>query len=139
MCRQSAETIAALSLYEEAFKEAERYKWIESQKKGRDLGNDALYEWYRLHWARYCRLKRLEHLQGEQHWDEFGRENFAQLCSLVLQGDLLVDRILDRFDADMENLDIITWAIDWGLPMQRVVDILVQLDMNRARLDPKTR
>jgi hypothetical protein len=127
---------AALSLYEEAYKEAQRHKWIESQKQGRDLGDNALREWYRVHWHGYCRCKRLEHLQGSRCWREFGNDNFGQLYSLILRGDPLVEWVLDRYDAGMENLDIITWAYDWGLPIHRVVDILMQIDMNRARLDP---
>jgi hypothetical protein len=126
-----------LSLYEEAFKEAERHKWIESQKHGRDLGETALREWYRKHWYMYCRRKRLEHLQGSQCWREFGDDHFGQLYSLIVAGDLLVDRILDRFYAGYENLDIIIWAYDWGLQVEKVLNILIQLDMNRARIDPR--
>jgi hypothetical protein len=135
MCRQSTQTLVDMSLHEEAFKEAERHKWIESQKHGRDLGDHAFHEWYFLHWGRFCRVKRLEHLKGQQRWREFEHHNYGQLASLTLQGDLLVDRILDRFDDGQENLDIIKWAHDWALPIPRVIDVLVQLDMNRARLD----
>ncbi len=136
MCAQQNETVASPSLYDEACREAERHKWIESQKLGRDLGNVALQEWYRLHWPQYCRLKRVEHLQGCQRWREFGDDNFGDLYSLIVAGDLLVDRILDRVCHGEENLGIINWAIDWGLPIQRVLGILSQLDVNRARLEP---
>jgi hypothetical protein len=130
-------TVTALSLYEEAVREADRHKWIESQKHGRDLGMHAIREWYRKHWPPYCRQKRLEHLQGEQCWQEFGDDQFGQLYSLLVAGDLLLDLILDRAYASWENLEIINWAIDWGLPLDRVVNILMQLDVNRARLDPR--
>ena len=129
-------SVAALSLYEEAVREAERHKWIESQKQGRDLGQCAIREWYRVYWLPYCRHKRLEHLQGRQCWQEFDDDQFGQLYSLLVAGDLLLDRILDRVYAGRENLDIINWAIDWGLPLERVVSLLSQLDVNRARLDP---
>ena len=130
-------SVTALSLYDEAVREAERHKWIESQKQGHDLGQHAIREWYRVHWLPYCRHKRLEHLQGRQCWQEFDDNQFGQLYSLLVAGDLLLDRILDRVYANMENLDIINWAIDWGLPLDRVVNILSQLDVNRARLDPR--
>ena len=126
----------ALSVYEEAVREADRHKWIESQKQGRDLGKTAVREWYRLYWLGYCRQKRLEHLEGSQCWHEFGDEDFGHLYDLIVAGDLLVDRILDRVYAGHENLEIITWAFDWGLSMDRVLNILAQLDVNRARLDP---
>lgn len=128
--------LAASSLYEEALREAERHKWIESQKHGRDLGEGAIRDWYRMHWLRYCRYRRLEHVRGSRRWREFGDDNFGQLYSLIVAGDLLVDRILDRVYAGYENLEIINWAIDWGLPLSRVIDVLAQLDVNRARLEP---
>ena len=128
-----------MSLYEEALREAERHKWIESQKRGRDLGDHAIREWYRLHWPQYCRFRRLEHLRGSCRWAEFNDEPFGHLFSLIVQGDLLADRILDRIYAGYENLGIINWAIDWGLPIDRVLDILAQIDVNRARLEPTVR
>jgi hypothetical protein len=127
----------ALSLYVEASREAQRHKWIESQKRGRDLGEYAIREWYRVHWPQYCRYRRLEHLRGSRRWAEFNDEPFGQLYSLIVQGDLLADRILDRVYAGFENLTIINWAIDWGLPIGRTLDILAQLDVNRARLEPE--
>lgn len=30
---------------DEQIKEIEKYKWIESEKAGHDLGNDCCYEW----------------------------------------------------------------------------------------------
>ena len=136
MCAQQAGFDEALSLHVEAIREAERHKWIESQKRGRDLGDHAIREWYRVHWPQYCRYKRMEHLRGSRRWAEFNDEPFGQLYSLIVQGDLLADRILDRVYAGHENLTIITWALDWGLPIGPVLDILAQLDVNRARLEP---
>jgi hypothetical protein len=136
MCSQEDGVQSAPSLYEEAFREAERHKWIESQKLGRDLGDGAIREWYREHWSQYCRCKRLEHLRGSRRWREFSDEQFGHLYSLIVAGDLLVDRILDRVYAGYENLEIINWAIDWDVPIDRVLHILAQLDVNRARLEP---
>lgn len=138
MCAQKDVGVAAaLSLYDEAALEADRHKWIESQKRGRDLGELAIREWYQLHWPQYCRFKRLEHLRGSRRWREFSDEPFGCLYTLIVQGDLLADRILDRVYAGYENLEIINWAIDWNLDIERVLDILAQLDVNRARLEPQ--
>jgi hypothetical protein len=124
------------SLYEAARAEAERYKWIESQKHGRDLGESALREWVRRYWVIYCRFRRLEHLQGCQQWAEFEAHRFGSLYPLITSEDPLLDRILDRVQAGQENLDIILWAREYGLPMERVIGLLEQLDINRARLEP---
>lgn len=128
--------VTTQSLYEEGLREAERHKWIESQKLGHDMGESALRDWYRRYWFRYCRSKRLEHLTGSRSWQEFGTEDFGLIGTLLREGDLLLDMILDRAYYGMENLDIIRWAFDWGLPMDRVISILEQLDLNRARLEP---
>lgn len=139
-CRVSAaDDYPRVSLYEEAHHEAERHKWIESERHGRDLGDLAIREWYHRHWPRYCRHRRLEHIRGTRRWDEFGDDAFGCIYSLIVTGDLLADRILDRIDAGHENLCIINWAIEWGLPTGRVIDILEQIDVNRARLDPAVR
>lgn len=124
-----------VSLYEEAHAEALRHKWIESQKHGRDLGESAIRDWYRRYWRLYCRCCRVEHIEGNRRWREFGDDDFGHLYFLIVQGDLLTDRVLDRIYAGHENLDIINWGMDWGLPMNRLVDILIQIDVNRARLD----
>lgn len=130
-----AGTADEASLYVEARQEALRHKWIESQKQGRDLGDHAIQEWYETFWHGYCRFKRIEHLQGQRRWREYG-DDFGNLYSMIVSEDLLTDRILDRFFAGYENFDIINWAYDWGLAMDDVIDVLIQLDMNRSRLDP---
>lgn len=128
---------SSLSVYDEALREAERHKWIESQKHGRDLGETAIREWYRKHWLLYCRYCCMEHLEGRRRWREFGDDQFGHLFSVLVAEDLLADRVLDRVYAGLENLGIINWAIDWGLPVKRVVEILSHVDMNRSRLDPQ--
>ncbi len=124
------------SLYDEGWREAERHKWIESQKRGRDLGESAVHDWYQRFWTRYCRSKCLEHLAGSRIWKEFDPGDFGLIESLLVEGDLLLELILDRAHSGWENLDIIRWTRDWGLPMERVIAILEQLDLNRARLEP---
>ncbi len=139
MSFSSHEAMTAPSLYDAAHHEAERHKWIESQKHRRDLGEVAIRDWYRKHWTLYCRYRRMEHLLGERPWREFGDEKFGRLFQRIVTGDLLTDRILDRVYAGYENLDIINWALLWGLPIDQVVDILAAIDVNRARLDPGRR
>lgn len=131
--------MGAPSVFDEARREALRHKWIESQKLGRDLGDVAIREWYRKHWPLYCRYRCMEHLQGRQRWREFGEDQFGHLYSFSLQAvdDLLTDRVLDRVYAGQENLTIINWALHWGLPINRVLDILLRVDVNRSRLDPE--
>ena len=122
------------SVYTESEQEALRYKWIESEKAGHDLGEDAIRLWVKRHWWGYLRARWLEHLQGKCFWVELDRGDFGLLQREFHDNTLLLDRILDRLKSGQENLDIILWARNWGLPMTPVLQILEALDINSRRL-----
>lgn len=122
------------SVYVECQKEADRFKWIESEKAGFDLGEPCIRRWVKDHWCGYLRARWLEHLQGITFWVELDRGDFGLLQRSFRQQDLLLDRILDRLKDGQENLDIIIWALDWAVPMQQVLSVLEALDINSRRL-----
>jgi len=122
------------SVYAESEQEALKYKWIESEKAGKDLGEDAIRRWVRQHWWGYLRARWLEHLQGKCFWVELDRGDFGLLQREFHDNTLLLDRILDRLKSGQENLDIILWALKWGLPITPVLQILEALDINSRRL-----
>jgi hypothetical protein len=122
------------SVYSDCEQEALRYKWIESEKAGHDLGEDAIRLWVKRHWWGYLRARWLEHLQGKRFWVELDRGDFGLLQREFHDNTLLLDRILDRLKSGQENLDIIIWAMNWGLPMTPVLQILEALDINSRRL-----
>src|SRR5271155_4989527 len=122
------------SVYIDGEQEALKFKWIESEKAGCDLGEAAIRRWVQCHWWGYLRARWLEHLQGKRFWVELDRGDFG-LLGRRFSGDLvLLDRILDRLKAGKENLDIILWAADWGIPFEPVREILEALDVNGRRL-----
>jgi hypothetical protein len=123
-----------LSVYADAEQEALRFKWIESEKAGRDLGDAAVRRWVQCHWWGYLRARWLEHLQGKRFWVELDRGDFGLLRRRFQDQALLLDRILDRLKAGQENLDVLVWAHDWGIPTQPVLEILEALDINSRRL-----
>jgi len=123
-------------LREAAHAEAQCHRWIESQKHGRDLGDDAVSDWYERYWSLFCRLKCLEHLGGTRYWPDFAEKDFGLIRQLFAKEDLLLELLLDCAQCGMENLNIIWWAKDWCLPIDRVLDILEALHLNRAQLDP---
>ncbi|GAB4156482.1 MAG: hypothetical protein Tsb009_33440 [Planctomycetaceae bacterium] len=139
MCACIDEATVCLSLHEEALREANCHKWIESQKQGRDLGLQAVHDWFRNYWHAYCRYRQLEHLQGRRQWREFEGVAFGGLVAVANDDidDLLLDRVLDRVREGFENLEMIIWAQEWGLPIQRVLEMLAVFDVNRARLEPQ--
>jgi hypothetical protein len=122
------------SVYDECEKEIQRYKWIESEKAGRDLGEAAIRRWVKEHWWGYLRARWLEHLQGRAFWVELDRGDFGLLQRTFHDNVLLLDRILDRIKAGQENLDIICWAHDWGIDTNPLIQILETLDINSRRL-----
>jgi hypothetical protein len=123
-----------VSVFVEGEKEAHVFKWIESEKAGKDLGEDAIRRWVRDHWWGYLRARWIEHLQGRRFWVELDRNDYGLLQREFHEQELLLDRILDRIKAGHENLDVILWAQSWSLPMEQVFHILERLDINSRRL-----
>ncbi|MBX9677887.1 MAG: hypothetical protein K2X38_03915 [Gemmataceae bacterium] len=123
-----------LSVYVEAQKEAEAFKWIESQKAGYDLCDVALRRWVREHWWGFLRERWIQHLQGSAYWMELDRGDFGLLNNAFLDKQELLHPILNSLKNGLENLDVILWAQRDGLPMEDVINILEALDINSRRL-----
>ncbi len=68
-----------LSLHQCGEEEAQRFKWIESEKAGRDLGETAIRSWIGQHWNGFLRHRWLEHLQGKAFWIELDQGDFGLL------------------------------------------------------------
>jgi hypothetical protein len=126
--------VAVLSIYSDCQVEADRFKWIESEKAGRDLGEAAIKKWVQDHWWGYLRARWLEHLQGKRFWIELDRGDFGLLQRAFHDQKDLLDRILDRLKDGQENLDVIAWAISYHVPIEPVLQILEALDINSRRL-----
>src|ERR1043165_6788267 len=122
------------SVWTDSQQEIDRFKWIESEKVGYDLGETAIRSWIREHWTGYLRARWLEHLQGRTFWIELDKGDYGILLHLFRDKALLLDRIVDRLIAGQENLHIIQWALTWQIPMDDVLEILVALDINSRRL-----
>lgn len=137
MCAWDGSRLALRSVYEEAYLEAERHRWIESEKRGYDVGDHAVSEWFNRFFLRFCWYRRLEHLEGVQAYSEFQMCYYGLLDELTAEAkqDVLVDRVLDRFLSGQENLQIIDWAHVWGVPAFAVLRVLERINMNEARLE----
>jgi len=122
------------SVFDDSDEEANRFKWIESEKAGCDLGEGAIRRWVKDHWCGYLRSRWVQHLQGTRFWKELDRNDFGLLQREFKDDQILLDRILDRLKEGQENLDIICWARQFNLPIDRVLKILEALDINSKRL-----
>src|SRR5579864_5462011 len=105
------DSLTRLSIHDQGAMEAERHKWIASEKAGRDLGEVAIRSWVREHWNRFLRHRWLEHLQGRTFWIELDHDDFGLLLREFKDSPYIVE-IINRLKSGKENLDILCWAID---------------------------
>jgi hypothetical protein len=123
-----------MSLHKCGEEEALRFKWIESEKAGRDLGETAIRSWIGQHWHGFLRHRWLEHLQGKTYWIELDQGDYG-LLRTAFSASPLIDPILEHLTRGRENLDIIVWALKNRLPMSEVIEILEALDVNSRRIE----
>jgi hypothetical protein len=116
---------------EEARQEAERFKWIESERAGRDLGEEAIRQWIARHWSGYVRARVLDHLAGTRLWAELPREEFGILPRAFPESTELVRVIVKQLAAGADNLTVISWAVETSQPMDLVSKILQAIDINQ--------
>jgi hypothetical protein len=121
------------SLFREALQEAERHKYLESQKAGRDLGPGAIEDWQRRHWTIWLRHRWLEHLLGATCWEEFEPERFGRLAALLGGHRDILDHVANMIRRGAENLDIIWWAAFERRDLGTVLRILTELRLNDIR------
>ncbi len=121
-------------LMELAWIEAQRHKWLESEKAGRDLGDAAIRDWSRVHFRRWCRDRWIEHLAGERYWIELDKSDFGLLRREFHPNGPLVQAIVQRIRRGGENLDILNWVMESGECLQDALEILHLLDINARRL-----
>ncbi len=124
-----------LSLQRCGEEEAQQFKWILSEKEGRDLGDSAIRVWIGQHWNGFLRHRWLEHLHGRTFWIELAEEDYGRL-EREFQNSPLLDLILERLKVLKENLDIILWAQDVfnREQMDHILEILEALDVNSCRI-----
>ena len=114
--------------------EEERFKWLESEKAGYDLGELAVRNWVRQHWWDYLRARWLEHLRGNCFWTELDRGDFGLLQKDFTEHKQLLSQIVNFLKDGRENLGVIAWADRNEIPTEPVLQILEALDINSRRL-----
>jgi len=114
--------------------EIARYKWIESERHGYDVGETAIRRWVKRHWHGYLRARWLEHLEGNRYWIELDRGDFGLLQHAAFLDQELLPQIVEKLKRGEENLGVLCWAAANHLPTESVVRILLALDINSRRL-----
>jgi hypothetical protein len=118
---------------DDAREEAERFRWIESEKAGYDLGEAAIQRWVAQHWPAFVRGRALEHLSGKRFWLEMRREDFGLLVRTFPGRQELIAEVVARLAAGADNLTVLQWATDAAVPVGDVCDILQLVDINSLR------
>jgi len=121
------------SLFQEALSEAQRHKYLESEKVGRDLGRTAIDDWQRRHWTIWLRHRWLEHLLGAACWEEFEGWRFGRLHALFSSRQSLLDEVVDLVRRGGENADILWWAAREERDISAVIRMLIELRLNEIR------
>ncbi len=123
---------------DDAREEAERFRWIESEKAGHDLGDEAIRQWVGRHWHAFVRGRAIEHLSGRRFWLEMPRADFGVLVREFPDLQELVREIATLLVAGADNLKILQWATDAAVPMDDVCNVLQRIDINglRGRFPP---
>lgn len=93
-----------------------RHKWIESEKAGRDLGEQAIYDWIRRHWQAFYRARAFEHLLGTRRWLEMDPDEFGTLFAELAKQPGLAWPILEQFLNGADNLNMLSWATGENIP-----------------------
>jgi len=125
------------SIQDAGAEEALRFKWIESERAGFDLGASAIHLWARQFWGRFVRDRWIEHLEGRAFWIELDRDDFGILRHGFADPSL-GDEVVRRIKRGGENLDILCWSLEGRLSREevwRVVGILETLDINSHRVE----
>lgn len=126
-----------VSLLELASREADHFKWLESERYGYDVGRIAQMEWSRRYWRIFCRYRRIEHLLGERRIREFDEASFGLLQDPELRRRPVVRFVIKQFaDEGWENLDFLLWAPHHGFELHELHEALSLVDVNSARFDP---
>ncbi len=123
---------------DDAREEAERFRWLESEKAGHGLGEEAIRQWVTLYWPAFVRGRALEHLSGKRFWLEMPRAEFGVLLREFPDRQELVREIVTRLAAGADNLNILQWATDAAVAIDDVCNVLQRIDINglRARFPP---
>jgi hypothetical protein len=128
--------VARLSLYIEGTKEAHTHKWILSEQAGRDLGEHAILDWTQKHWNAFLRARWIDHLFGRKYWIELEASDFG-LLKRRFRDSACLPMILDELARGRENLNIIDRFHRENRPVDEMLEILEELDVNSTRLQFK--
>jgi hypothetical protein len=128
---QALNCSSAQSLKDLARREAEFFKWLESERCGYDLGLRACLEWERRYWRVFCRHRHIDHLLGHCRIAEFDSGSFGRLNDPDVRRRPNVRVVIERYLSDgWENLDFYRHSSRIGLREPELHEALILVDIN---------
>ena len=85
-------------------------------------------------WHRWVTSRLMEHLRGEQRWEELDRGDFGLLRGEWHANLALVEEVVAQIAAGAEPLHVLLWAVATEQSLDDVVAILRTLDVNARRV-----
>ena len=136
MCFDIPDSVERRSLATEGQREAEEFRWIESEKAGRDQGEPAIRKWVVVHWDGFMRARWLEHLMGIRFWLELDNSEFGLLPRDNRFPKHVVDWLVQHLKCGGENLSVkVTARKVFGREDQlQIHDLLLLININGHRL-----
>jgi hypothetical protein len=102
------------NISEFAWQELRKHRWIESQKAGHDLGEQACRQWFQCYWSGFFRERWLEHVCGTQLYIDFDDQDFG---------------ILNQYDERRELVDTLRHRCQSGADYVHVVRLTREKDV----------
>jgi len=85
-------------------------------------------------WQRWVCARLMEHLRGEQWWEDLDRGDYGLLRERWHPNLELVEDVVARIAMGTGPLQVLVWAVETGRPLDDVVSVLRTLDVNVRRL-----
>lgn len=116
-----------ISIKNKILKEIDVYKWIESEKNKKDLGQKAIDDWLRIYYNDYLRKNWIYHITGKEKIEEFD-EKLYNICNKEpLKNNKKLEFVLKKLLDGGENLSILVEDIE-------CLNILLILNINDWRI-----
>jgi len=114
----------ANNLSDQARREAEVHKWLLSEEAKRDMGAEAIEDWFRVHFHGFARKCLFDHITGRCCYDLFNPDafNIVQVHQFREPnvGQKVIELLLSK-----QNLDIFRWICDAQITDEEVLDDVI--------------
>ena len=125
-------SVTRVSIWVIARDEADVHKWIESVHNNRDMGVEAIRDWYMKHFRKFVRGKLMDHIKGKCLIEEFNESAFNILQVFEFKCPIVREKLETGLRDGCQNLEIVVNAVAENEDVEEIVEFLEVVDMNRC-------